>query len=115
MIFILISGGNKDVLTCMNYKIKQIHKFRSFCNLRTVIPHPVTSQSHAKTRRLCLKQIHRDEDKTKYSPHRYPHVRSNLSPHQCQGATIIQDVKHAGSAVVHCRHQNHECQNLKPK
>ncbi len=85
-----------------------------FSRLRAAIQYPVTSQSHARTWMLSLKEIRRDQDKTEDSTQSDAQVRSNLSPYHRQGAALVQHVKHTGTAVVECRDQNHKCHNLKP-
>ncbi len=113
-----------DILYCQLNKTLSIYiKCSSFHNvislykvyvrLNEVIAKPVTSQSHARTWRLSLKHIQRDEDETEDCPQRGPYVENSLSPHQRKGASIVQDVKQTGTAIAECPTQNHRCQNLK--
>ncbi len=62
---------------------------------------PMTSLSHARTWKLGLEHIdNRDEDKTEDRSSCGPDMHRSLTPHQTECATVVQDVKHTGTAIV---------------
>ncbi len=76
----------------------------------------MTSLSHARTWKLGLEHLNnRNEDKTEDSSSGGPDMYRGLTPHKAKSATVVQDVKHTGTAIVKGRKQDDKCQNLKPR
>ena len=76
----------------------------------------MTSCSHARTWKLGLEHLDdRHEHKTDDGSSCGPDMHCGLTPHQTEGPTVVQDVKHTGTSIVKGLKQDDECHNLKER